>query len=244
MAVDSDPFGGRSGILSKPPRVSGPRGQTGHPLYLRSLRQGRGSPPPACAELAGGPPPRFRRRETGGLRPGTGRASSQRPILQREAALGAHRTSTGRARQGPGLSCSPAPPARPRPSPYRGVGAAEQADHQQEDPPAGVGAVAPQRAPDRGRRAGLWPVSRRPRHCRCTRAADFWSRADGPGPPSEVGSGQNPPHRQGLPLVRLKGDQNALARPCDGCAHARGSGAAPGSHCLAERPHFLKGVWK
>ena len=117
MAVDSDSFGGRSGILSKPPRVSGPRGQTGHPLYLRSLGQGRGSPPPSCAELAGGPPPRFRRRATGGLRPGTGRASSQRPILPREAALGAHRRSTGRARQGPALSRSPAPPPVPGPAP-------------------------------------------------------------------------------------------------------------------------------
>lgn len=59
----------------------------------------------------------------------------------------------------------PAPPNPSPPSPYRGVGAAEQTDHQQEQPPARVGSVAPQRAQGR-RRRGARRVPLQPRHRR------------------------------------------------------------------------------
>lgn len=213
MAVNSESFGGRRGILW----VSGPglrpcqdRQETRSPCAA-SVKEEALRPRPALRSLAASRAalPRgsaVARRE--GCVPGLAER-----VLSGLFSAGTRRPARTGLRQGSGLSRSPAPPVRPRPSPYRGVGVAEQADHQQEDPPAGVGAVAPQHAPGRGRRGSLWPVPRRPRHCRHTRAADFWSSADGPGPPSEVGSDQNPPHRQGLPLVRQKEDQNALAEP-------------------------------
>lgn len=77
----------------------------------------------------------------------------------------------------------PAPPAPRQPAPpYRGVGEAEQAEHQQEDPAARVDAVAPQRAQGRGL-CGSLPVPCRSGHLGA-RSACCKSAAPAPGPPS------------------------------------------------------------
>lgn len=150
MPADSDSFEAGSGILWKPAGLRPSRARTDrHPPSLRSpAKEGAlrlwASPSPRGSAVAG--------RES--CVPGLAeRALSGR--LSSGTALGAPDVDgpgSARSRPVPQLL---SPPARPRPSPYRGVGAAEQADHQQEDPPAGVGAVASARSGPRVAGAGL-----------------------------------------------------------------------------------------